>query len=242
MSKQSARETRAERAAAAMEVQRRQERRRATLMIGGVVLVILAIVVGGFLINRARDTSTDVAAPAAGSGDFGVAIGDKNAPHTVVIYEDFLCPYCGELEQATHSELATLADEGKVYVEYRPFNLLQTDYSVDAAAAFKVVLDASGPDVAKKFHDLLYENQPEESGPYPDSSWLVDKAVEAGAQEGKVSNDIEQGTGKAWVEDASAAASDAGVRGTPTILLDGKVFQDGRTVDDLANNLLAQLQ
>jgi len=160
----------------------------------------------------------------------------------VVIYEDFLCPYCGELEQATHSELATLADEGKVYVEYRPFNLLQTDYSVDAAAAFKVVLDASGPDVAKKFHDLLYENQPEESGPYPDSSWLVDKAVEAGAQEGKVSNDIEQGTGKAWVEDASAAASDSGVRGTPTILLDGKVFQDGRTVDDLANNLLAQLQ
>ncbi len=242
MSKQSARDTRAERAAAALKVQRRQERRRATLMIGGVVLVILAIVVGGFLLNRARDTSTDVAAPAAGSGDYGVTIGDKGAPHKVVIYEDFLCPYCGELEKATHSDLATLADQGKVYVEYRPFNLLQTDYSVAAAGAFHVVLDTSGPEVAKKFHDLLYENQPEETGPYPDSSWLVDRAVEAGAKESDVRADIEQGAGKAWVEDASAAAGDAGVRGTPTILLDDKVFQDGRTVDDLANNLLAQLQ
>jgi len=242
MSKQSARETRAERAAAALAVQRRQERRRASLMIGGVVLAILVIVVAGFLINRARDTSTDVAAPAAGSGNYGVAIGQQDAPHKVVIYEDFLCPYCGELEKVTHSDLATLADQGKVYVEYRPFNLLQTDYSVNAAAAFKVVLDASGPDVAKKFHDLLYADQPEESGPYPDSGWLVDKAVEAGAQEGKVSSDIEQGTGKTWVDDATKAATDAGVRGTPTILLDGKVFQDGRTVDDLANNLLAELK
>jgi protein-disulfide isomerase len=242
MSKQSARETRAERAAEALKVQRRQERRRATVMIGSVVLVLLVIVVGGFLINRARDTSTDVAAPAAGSGDYGVTIGDKAAPHTVVIYEDFLCPYCGELEKATHSDLATLADQGKVYVEYRPFNLLQTDYSVAAAGAFHVVLDNSGPEVAKKFHDLLYENQPEESGPYPDAGWLVDRAVEAGAKESDVRDGIEQGAGKAWVEDASAAASDAGVRGTPTILLDGKVFQDGRTVDDLANNLLAKLQ
>ena len=242
MSKQSARETRAERAAAALAVQRRQERRRASLMIGGVVLAILVIVVAGFLINRARDTSTDVAAPAAGSGNYGVAIGQQDAPHKVVIYEDFLCPYCGELEKVTHSDLATLADQGKVYVEYRPFNLLQTDYSVNAAAAFKVVLDTSGPDVAKKFHDLLYADQPEESGPYPDSGWLVDKAVEAGAQEGKVSSDIEQGTGKTWVDDATKAATDAGVRGTPTILLDGKVFQDGRTVDDLANNLLAELK
>ncbi len=36
-----------------------------------------------------------------------------------------------------------------------------------SAEAFTVVLDSSGPDVAKKFHDLLYENQPERAGPVP---------------------------------------------------------------------------
>ncbi|MFC4785249.1 DsbA family protein [Nocardioides sp. MAHUQ-72] len=241
MSKKTARDSRAERAAAALKEQQRAERRRATLMIGGVVVAILLVVVGGFLVNRARDTSTDVSAPPAGTGDYGVAIGQKDAPHTVVIYEDFLCPYCGELEKVSHDELASLADEGKVYVEYRPFNLLDTDYSVAAAAAFKVVLDESGPDVAKKFHDLLYADQPEESGPYPDSSWLVDKAVEAGATESDVRDGIESGAGKSWVEDASKAADAAGVRGTPTILLDGKVFTDGRTVDQLSQNLVDQL-
>lgn len=242
MSKQSARESRTERAAAAMEVQRRRERRRATLMILGVVLVLLVVVVGGFLVNRARDTSSNVSAPAAGTGSYGVTIGDKNAPHTVVIYEDFLCPYCGELEKITHSELATLADQGKVYVEYRPFNLLQTDYSVAAASAFKVVLDSSGPTVAKSFHDLLYADQPAETGPFPSSSWLVDKAVQAGAKESAVRSGIEQESQKAWVDRASTAAHDAGVRGTPTILLDGQVFQDGRTIGDLAQNLLDQVK
>jgi protein-disulfide isomerase len=242
VSKQSARESRAARAAAAVKDQQRAERRRSTLMIGGVVAVILAIVVGGFLINRARDTSADVSAPPAGSGDYGVTIGQKDAPHTVVIYEDFLCPYCGELESASHEDMAKLAEEGKVYVEYRPFNLLETDYSVAAAGAFKVVLDAAGPEVAKKFHDELYADQPEESGPYPDTSWLVDKAVEAGADEDAVRSGIEDGKGEAWVADATRAAHDAGVNSTPTIVLDGKVFQDGRTPDELAQNLIDQLQ
>jgi protein-disulfide isomerase len=242
VSKKSAHTTRSERAAAALHEQQRRESRRRNLMIGGVVLAILVIVLGGFLVNRARDTSTDVSAPAAGSGDYGVAIGDKSAPHTVVVYEDFLCPYCGELEKQTHEELTALADDGSVYVEYRPFNLLGTDYSVASAAAFKVVLDESGPTVAKKFHDLLYAEQPDEAGPYPDSAWLVDKAVEAGATESDVRDGIENQAGASWVDDATAAAQDAGVTSTPTILLDGKVFQDGRTVDQLASNLVAELQ
>ena len=239
MADKTARDDRAARAAAALQQQRRRERRRATLMIGGVVLAILAVVVGGFLLNRSRDTSTSVSAPAAGTGDYGVAIGDRNAPHTVVIYEDFLCPFCGELEKATHAKLADLADRGKAYVEYRPFNLLQTDYSVSAASAFKVVLDSSGPAVAKNFHDELYADQPAEGGPYPDSAWLVDKAVAAGAKESAVRDGIDGLAQKGWVEKASTAAHDAGVRGTPTIIVDGKVFTDGRTIEDIGNNLVA---
>lgn len=242
MSKKSAQDSRAERAAEAVLAQRRGERRRQVLMIGGVVLAMLVIVVGGFLINRERDTSTDVNAPTAGTGDYGVAIGDPKAPHTVVIYEDFICPFCADFEMASNQELAELADAGSVYVEYRPFDLLETDYTMAATSAFKVVLDASGPGVAKKFHDLIYADQPDERGPFPDSDWLVDKAVEAGATEGDVRPGIEGETQKSWVDEATKAAADAGVVSTPTILLDGAVFQDGRTVDELAANLVAQLK
>lgn len=241
MSKQSTRDSRAERAAAALREQQRADRRRATRMIAGVVVAILVVVVGGFFVSRSLDTSSQVSAPPAGTGSYGVTIGQKSAPHDVVIYEDFLCPYCGELERASHAQLASLAEQGKVYVEYRPFNLLDTDYSVAAASAFKVVLDDAGPAAAKKFHDELYADQPKETGPFPSASWLVDKAVAAGASRSAVSSAIENTSQKAWVEQASTKAHDAGVRSTPTVLLDGKVFTDWTTIDDLATNLVKKV-
>jgi protein-disulfide isomerase len=242
MSKTNRTADRAERAAAALREQHRQESRRRAVMIGGVVLVLLIAVVGGFFLTRSQDTTTDVAAPSAGS-DYGLTVGPPDAPHTIVIYEDFLCPYCGELEKETRTDLARLAADGKVQVEYRPFDLLsgRGDYSARSAGAFSIVLDKAGPDVAKKYHDLLYENQPSEKGPFLDDAELVKLAVEAGASESEVKGPIEDHAGAQWVKGATKAAVDAGVQGTPTVLLDGKVFQDGRTVQELAQNLVQKV-
>lgn len=247
MSKKNRANDRASRAAAALAEQERQEKRRRNLMVGGVVGAILVIVAIGFLIQRSLDTTTDVNADAASSSsEFGVTIGPDDAPNKVVIYEDFLCPYCAELEKRTRDDLAQLAADGKVQVEYRPFNLLGGDddssYSVRSAGAFSIVLDNSSAEVAKKFHDLLYENQPSESGPFPKSSELADLAVEAGADDATVRPLIEGDKGTAWVTKATGSAADAGVQSTPTVLLNGEVFQSGRTVDDLADDLIAKLQ
>lgn len=243
MSKKNRDTDRTARAAAAMAEQKRQESKRRNLMIGGVVAVVLVILLGGFFVARALDTTNDVAAPTSGS-DLGLTIGQDDAPHTVVIYEDFLCPYCGELERATREDLMQLADDGTVQVEYRPFNLLSSisDYSARSAAAFSLVLEQSGPEVAKKFHDLLFENQPSEQGPFPDDAAIIALAVKAGADEGDLTEAMANGDGEQWVTDATQAALDAGVKGTPTIILDGEVFQDGRTMDEIGQNLIDQLQ
>ena len=242
MSKRNRATDRTSRAAAAVRQQQREEARRRNLMIGGVILVLLVAIIGGFLIVRSQDTTTAVTAPSTGS-KYGVTVGPPTAPHTVVIYEDFLCPFCGELEATTRDDLARLAAEGKVRVEYRPFVLLSNlgDYSARSAGAFSVVLDTSGPTVAKKFHDLLYENQPEEKGPFPDNAALLKLAVQAGAQESAVKSAIEGDDGSAWATRATQAASDAGVQSTPTVLLDGKVFQNGRTIQELGQNLVKQV-
>jgi protein-disulfide isomerase len=243
MSKKNRDTDRAARAAAAMAEQRRQEARRRNLMVGGVVVAILAVVAIGYFISRSLDTSGDVDAPAAGS-EFGLTIGPDDAPNEVVIYEDFLCPFCGQFESASRDDLAQLASDGKVQVEYRPFNFLSQagDYSARSAGAFSIVLDKAGAEVAKKFHDLLYENQPDESGPFPTDADLVKLAVQAGAKESDVKTPIEQDAGKTWVTNATQSAKDAGVQATPTILLNGTPFQDGTTVDDLASNLVKKLQ
>jgi protein-disulfide isomerase len=243
MSKKNRTNDRASRAAAALEEQQRQERRRRNLMVGGVVGVILVIILGGYFISRSLDSTTDVDAPAAGS-EFGLTIGPDDAPNKVVIYEDFLCPYCGDLEAASRDDFTQLAADGKVQVEYRPFNWLSSlgDYSARSAGAFSIVLDKSGADVAKKFHDLLYENQPEEKGPFPSDDDLADLAVEAGAKDSDVREAIANNDGADWVERATKSAVDTGLQGTPTVLLNGEVFQDGRTVEDIAKNLIAKLQ
>ena len=213
---------RAERAAAVLREQKRRERRR-NLITGGVVAAVLAaLVVVGILISKANE----VEAPTAGSSDYGVTIGDPDAPHQIVIYEDFLCPACGALEKETNKALAELANAGSVHVEYRPFELLSQlgDYSLRSASAFGVVLEQSGPEVAKEFHDLLYADQPaEDADPLPDADWLIEKAVEAGADESAVRPGIEEGAND-FGREATQEAQKAGVHSTPTIILDGEPY------------------
>ncbi len=241
--------SRSKRAADAVRSQQREEQRRRNLMIGGVVVVLLAVVIAGYFVVSSMDSTDDVDAPDAGANvsgvqEYGVSMGDADAPRTVVIYEDFLCPYCGELERELRGDLVRLADDGKVRVEFRPFELLSSygDYSFRATNAFAVVLNEVGAAEALALHDLLFENQPREGGDYPDNDQLVDWAVEAGASEDEVRGPIEDQEESDWVEAATGAAKTAGVQGTPTVLLDGKVFSDGNTVQQLAKNLVSKLE
>jgi protein-disulfide isomerase len=237
----------AARAAKAAELRAEQERaenRRRMLMVGGVVSLFLLIIGGAILVTVLNQE--DVEAPDAGQGDFGVTIGDPDAEHTVVIYEDFLCPICGQLEAASNEGLAEAAADGKVLVEYRPIAILTQfgDYSVRSANAFKAVLEAAGPEEAVKFHDLLFDDQPAEDD--PDSHFtddeLVDLAVEAGATEADVRDDIEGLTYEDWVDDATEAAVDANVQGTPTIVLDGEQFADGGSYTEIGENLVEAVE
>jgi protein-disulfide isomerase len=210
---------RAERLAELKAQAKAQERRR-NLMVGGVVAVVLVLIGAVFyVVSRGND----VDASAAGESAYGVTIGPDDAPKKVVIYEDFLCPFCGQLEANTHDKLADLAEAGKVQVDYRPFDLLG-DYSARATGAFGVVLDKSGPEVAKKFHDLLYANQPEETADsFPDADALIKLAVQAGAKESEVADGIKEGEND-FARKATKEAEKAGVSSTPTVLVDGEVF------------------
>lgn len=264
-------QSRAEVAARAQREARRKERLREWLIVGGVVVAVAAVIIGVLVftggddekgeadapgVGRSSDATDDpgsgsASAPGAGdstnlagevTSDYGFAFGDPDAEHRVVVYEDFLCPFCGALEAASSDQLTELVDAGDIVVEYRVFDLLGriSDYSLRSANAMAVVMDAAGPDVAKTFHDLLYAQQPSESGPFPDDDWLVDQAVVAGADEDAVRPGIEDLAFEDWVEEAGDAATDNGVQGTPTVLVDGQQV-GGSTIDEITQNILAQV-
>lgn len=244
MSKRAAQDsepTRTQRGAAALEVERRRNRNRQLASVGAVVLAVV-LVVGALFVFWPDEA--EVEATPAGASDYALGVGDPDAPTAVVVYEDFLCPFCAQFEAAGGDELQRLADEGQVYVEYRPLNFLSRlgDYSERATNAFAAVLDSEGMEVAKSFHDELFANQPSEAGPFPDDDALVDLAVEAGADEERVRPAIEDLAFEDWVEKATEEAVDAGVEATPTILVDGEPFTDGQTVQELSANLISMIE
>ena len=223
--KRAARQARNERAKAQAEERRRAQKRKEQLTLVAVVLGVLVLVAGLFFGYRALNPSKPATPPEGATDSFGLRLGEAEAPKTVVIYEDFLCPPCGALEQAASDRLDAAVEAGELSVEYRPVAYLEQygDYSKEATNAFAVVLDSAGPEVAKEFHDLLFADQPEESGDKPGEDELVELAVEAGAEEAEVRPGIEDMTFEGWVEAASESASrDEGVNQTPTVLVDGE--------------------
>ena len=227
------------------------------------VVAVIAIVVGiGYAVQSQRDTTGEnAAAPSdpsstatsgssgsatTGSGPkvaladkYGVGVGDPGAPVKVEVFEDFLCPFCRQFEAASHNDLRQAAADGKAYVVYRPIAFLN-EYSTRSLNAFGVVLDTSGGTVALKFHDLLYENQPDEGGAMPDNDWLIDKAVEAGAKEDAIRPGIEKLAFKQWMINGNDDASRRGVNSTPTVFVNGDQVT-GSSIDDLAAQVQARI-
>ena len=237
--KRDARRARTERAKAQAEERRKAAKRKEQLTRFGLLAGVLVLIVGGYFLVTNLGSDKPDTAPSGASGSYGMVVGDADAPKEIVVYEDFLCPFCGQLEKTVRDQLDAAVEAGEVNVEYRPLPFLEriSDYSPESANAFAVVLDASGPEVAKAFHDLLFDNQPPESGPFPDEDDFVEWAVEAGADEDAVRPGIEDMTFEGWVEAAGDAASKAGINSTPTVLIDGEKVE-GETLQEIAAKMV----
>jgi len=235
--------TTAQQAATIRKEQERQEKRRRTYMVSGAAAVVLVLLLGlGYAVQSSRDTTGQLASPPVGVLDeYAVPRGDAGAPVTVTIYEDFMCPFCGDLEAASGELFEEYVDGGDVRVEYRVVSFLDrasdgSDYSTRAMNALGVVLDTAGVDPALRFHDLLFAEQPEEGATGPSDDDLVRLAVRAGAQEVDVAAAIRDRKFEPWVLNATEAASEDEVDQTPTVLVEGETLEY-ETIDDLVGQI-----
>lgn len=232
----------AERVAEMRRQEQARERRRNSLVVGAVVVLVLAAIGGiALAVQSGRDTTGQVGTAPTGVVDkYAIPRGPAGAPVTVDVYEDFLCPYCGMFEAETRDWLTQRAEAGDVQVQYHVVSIL-TDYSTRAANAAAVVLDTAGPDVAARFHDLLYVHQPPESGNGLSDQQLIDLAVQAGASRSVIAGPIENLAFEQWVQNATEAFSQKGFTGTPTVLVDGQQIS-GASIDELVANTRAAVE
>lgn len=237
MSKKQREVNRTERAAAVRNEQASRERNRRILITLGIVLVLSALVAVGVVYSSGGKTEPAPAGSVAMRADSpALVMGPAKAHHKVVVYEDFLCPYCREFESSTRSFLHDYARKGTVQVEYRPFHLLPEPYSIRSLTAWAAVLEKGTPQQAYRFHNALYDDQPYEADPdKPGVDELRSMARKAGVSDSAVLEAMGR-PDASFVDEADRKARAAGVTGTPTVLLDGKEVR-GASITEMADNL-----
>ncbi|WP_328387527.1 DsbA family protein [Nocardia sp. NBC_00416] len=171
---------------------------RTTYALGALALVLIALIVvfayrwGGGQEAEVRNDGygpvRNAAVTAALQSDGGVRLGRPDAPKTIEVYEDPMCPACGHLETLYGQELAQKLDEGKLAIRYRFVNFLDPksssgDYSTRAIAALQCVAETGSGVTYSKFHDTIFTTrQPDEGSELTDDE-LLTIATESGATE-----------------------------------------------------------
>lgn len=214
------------------------------MVIAGVaIVVVLIVVVGAALLFQSRNKPKDLpsAIPVAAAGpEYAVATqgdtivtGSLQAPVTVDVYEDALCPHCGHLEKVFHPRLAQATAEGKLKVVYHPVAILDSrsvpaGYSTLAAGAMFCAVDAG---IFPRYHDSLFSGQPAEGAPAWTVAQLQQLGTALGAGQGFatcVQTPAEQRISRA-TDNASTRISTLSADhsfGTPTVLVNGAIIEN----------------
>lgn len=221
---------------AMLEARRREAQIRTRyLTLAFALVVALVSVIGiGVQANRAK-ISGDLTATNASVSN-GVVVGKASAPVKVDVFEDFQCPVCLQFEQTTAADIAAKVKAGQIQVRYHTMAFLDSAssgnrYSTRAANAGLCASDVNVDDFVK-YHDILYGKdssgqvvQPKEGSHGRSNTELLDYAKQAGIKSNDLTTFQSCMSGelhKALVAAITDNASQRGVTGTPTVMVDGK--------------------
>ncbi|MHC9297346.1 thioredoxin domain-containing protein [Mycobacterium sp. LTG2003] len=191
-----------------------------------VVLFAVALVLYIVMTGEKRPDSNAGKAIRVVSSNVITNEGTSDPKAVLGLYEDFLCPACGNFERQFGPTINKLIDTGAVAADYYMVGILDragNGYSSRAGGAAYCVADESN-EAFRRFHSALYtrELQPQEnSGVYPDNARLIELARQAGAA-GGVPDCINNGR---YVEMVQGMAGATGINATPTIRINGEDYE-----------------
>jgi protein-disulfide isomerase len=195
------------------------------------IVVVFAVVLVLYIVTSGskKPTGGEAKSIRVASSKVITKEGTTEPKAVVSMYEDFLCPVCGNFEQQLGPTIGSLIDSGAIAADYymvaildRPSN--QNYSSRAAAAAYCVADEDTTPDKQffRRFHAALYAQQPSETGTtFPTNAQLIETARQAGVG-GKVPECINSGRYMDMVDGLAAATN---VTGTPTVRINGEDYK-----------------
>ncbi|WP_330291741.1 DsbA family protein [Streptomyces sp. NBC_00576] len=230
-----------ERLAVEREKQKSAEKRRRALIVGASVVCVLglAAVIGVVAANSGKDSKSDTAgsvvAPsgAQGKDSLAIPVGEESAKSTLTVWEDFRCPACQSFETNYRSAIHELTAAGKLKVQYHLATIIDGNMGGSGSRhAANAAACAQDTGRFTAYHDVLYENQPQEADDaFAKDSKLIELAAKVdGLDTPTFRTCVENGTHNSWVVKSNQAFQSGGFGGTPTVLLNGKNIYQDRTM------------
>lgn len=206
----------------------------ASAPIGLIAAVVVAVValVSVFVFLAVRDDGGNAVGSSSSLPEGGGVVVNEQAPDDAVavhIYEDFQCPFCGDLANAIDEQVHQAAEAGEIKMTYTFMSFLDgTSGDESSSRAANAAVCSSEAGILPQWHSSVFAEQPTEGAGYADEVFL--RAAEDAGLSGSELDAFEQcvvdETYADYVDDMATAANEMGVTGTPTMLIDGEKIAD----------------
>ena len=172
------------------------------------------------------------------------ALGDPDAPITIVEYTDYQCPFCTQHFRETLPDLKeNFIDTGKVYYVIKDFPL--TSIHQQAVKAAEAARCAAEQDGYMDMHDALFARQAEWSGNAGAENVFTSFAIEAGLDRTAFTDCLNSGKMETAVTDNTNEGMSFGVSGTPAFFINGVLVSGALPYESFEqgiNGMLAELE
>ena len=203
----------------------KKKQQQSLWLILGLAGLVVVVLIGITMVSRSRNqpATANVVGEIAAEGK---VLGDPNAPVEVIDFSDFHCPHCRTFAVETEPKLIEeYVKTGKVRFVYKHFIVVNSHLAANASEC------AREQGKFWEYHDYLFQKQetdapftPEELKQYARDLGLdtaaFDKCVDSGKYLDVVNKETNEGRSM-------------GVRGTPTIFVNGKLIPRGALWPDL---------
>jgi len=168
------------------------------------------------------------------------AVGDPNAPITIIEYTDFQCPFCVRHQQQTFPQIdANFIQNGDVYYVYKDFPL--TSIHPQAVKASEAARCAGDQDAYSEMHSFLFANQQNWSGRGDVEDVFTGYADELGLDTAVFNQCLTSGEHEVEVMQNLEEGYNLGVGGTPAFFINGNFLSGAQPYSVFEQAILSML-
>jgi protein-disulfide isomerase len=229
-----------------LKKERNQRLRLLLVIVGGALLIVAAIV----LLRKTtapKITNVVTVTPKSMGQVNANNAGDPNAPVKIVIFSDFQCPYCKEwADQTEQAVVDAFVKTGKAYLTYRSMgNFVSQNIGgsgTESRDAAEAAYCAGDQGKFWEMHDALFANwQGEEVGSFA-SKRLTEIGATIGLDATQFNDCIKSKKYRSQVNLDYQDGIAAGVTGTPSFVINGKLVEGALPIDKFQAEVEAALK